>query len=221
MTPTGSCPSIKPGFTGYSPRTMCTSVPQMVVAVIRITASPWPGWGRATSSTAIRFFSLNTTAFIVCMFVSVSRTRFGPRSKPTPCRSKRHAAITAARCSRRAFRRSHRLRESSRRLGKNPRPAERHAACFDDGHDTLTRTQSVDPARGYPGVDGGRRHHHRHEHRKLHARANRPHRLWRLVSVRGLARDSRCMTARPTSSGEPALCGGHQPGSTQSRLCPK
>ena len=40
MTPTGSCPRISPGLTGYSPRTMCTSVPQMVVAVIRMTASP-------------------------------------------------------------------------------------------------------------------------------------------------------------------------------------
>ena len=42
MIPTGSCPRIRPGFTGYSPRTMCTSVPQIVVAVMRITASPSP-----------------------------------------------------------------------------------------------------------------------------------------------------------------------------------
>ena len=47
MTPTGSWPRIRPGLTGYSPRTMWTSVPQIVVAVIRMTASPAPGVGFA------------------------------------------------------------------------------------------------------------------------------------------------------------------------------
>ena len=51
MTPTGSWPMTKPGFTGYSPRTMWRSVPQIVVNVTRITASPTPAWGRFTSST--------------------------------------------------------------------------------------------------------------------------------------------------------------------------
>ena len=67
MTPTGSWPRIEPGLTGYSPRTMCTSVPQIVVAVMRMTASPDPAVGRGTSSTAIWSFPWNTTAFIVRM----------------------------------------------------------------------------------------------------------------------------------------------------------
>jgi hypothetical protein len=46
---------------------MCTSVPQIVVVVIRITASPARGIGFATSSIAIRFFPLNTMAFIFFM----------------------------------------------------------------------------------------------------------------------------------------------------------
>ena len=51
MTPTGSCPRTSPGRTGYSPFTMWTSVPQIVVMVTLISASPGPGRGRATSST--------------------------------------------------------------------------------------------------------------------------------------------------------------------------
>ena len=51
MTPTGSWPRIRPGRTGYSPLTMWTSVPQIVVRVTRIRASPGPGRGRSTSST--------------------------------------------------------------------------------------------------------------------------------------------------------------------------
>ena len=51
MTPTGSWPRISPGRTGYSPLTMWTSVPQIVVSVTRIRASPGPGRGRSTSST--------------------------------------------------------------------------------------------------------------------------------------------------------------------------
>ena len=45
MTPTGSWPRISPGRTGYSPLTMWTSVPQIVVAVMRMTASPAFGRG--------------------------------------------------------------------------------------------------------------------------------------------------------------------------------
>src|SRR4051812_33796447 len=48
---------------------MCTSVPQIVVAVMRIRACPQAGCGFGTSSSASRFFSLNTTAFIV--FIAV------------------------------------------------------------------------------------------------------------------------------------------------------
>lgn len=42
MTPTGSCPITSPGRTGYSPLTICRSVPQIVVVVTRISASPGP-----------------------------------------------------------------------------------------------------------------------------------------------------------------------------------
>ena len=72
MTPTGSWPSTRPGLTGYSPRTMCTSVPQIVVAVIRMTASPGPGTGFGTSSMPICPLPRNTTAFIVVMIAAFS-----------------------------------------------------------------------------------------------------------------------------------------------------
>src|SRR5262245_27352996 len=85
MTPTGSWPRISPGRTGYSPRTMWTSVPQMVVAVMRITASPKPARGRDTSSTAMQSFPLNTTAFIVAI--------------RAPCRSEGSTQETTADCS--------------------------------------------------------------------------------------------------------------------------
>jgi hypothetical protein len=39
MTPTGSCPTVKPFATGYSPFRICTSVPQIVVVVTRSSAS--------------------------------------------------------------------------------------------------------------------------------------------------------------------------------------
>ena len=51
MTPTGSWPSTRPGRTAYSPFTMCTSVPQMVVVVMRTTASPARGIGFGRSTT--------------------------------------------------------------------------------------------------------------------------------------------------------------------------
>ena len=43
MTPTGSWPMTRPGRTGYSPLTMWRSVPQIVVVVTRMTASPDAG----------------------------------------------------------------------------------------------------------------------------------------------------------------------------------
>src|SRR5688572_25834429 len=46
------------------------SVPQIVVVVILMTASPACGLGRDTSSTATRSLPLNTTAFIVCMSIT-------------------------------------------------------------------------------------------------------------------------------------------------------
>lgn len=42
MTPTGSCPMTSPGRTGYSAVTICRSIPQIVVVVTRISASPGP-----------------------------------------------------------------------------------------------------------------------------------------------------------------------------------
>src|SRR5215213_1146699 len=65
MTPTGSWPMTSPLLTGYSPRTMCRSVPQIVVSVTRITASPTPALGLSTSSTRILFLPRKTLAFIL------------------------------------------------------------------------------------------------------------------------------------------------------------
>ena len=64
MTPTGSWPMMRPGLTGYSPLTMWTSVPQIVVSVTRITASPGPGADAATSSTRMSFGPWKTVARI-------------------------------------------------------------------------------------------------------------------------------------------------------------
>src|SRR6476646_10090849 len=60
---------IRPGLTGYSPFRMCRSVPQIVVKVTRITASPTPAVGRGTSSTRIWFGPRNTLAFIFSMAI--------------------------------------------------------------------------------------------------------------------------------------------------------
>ena len=54
MTPTGSWPTIRPGATGYSPRRMCTSVPQIVVIVTRTIASVGPHSGIGRSCSMIR-----------------------------------------------------------------------------------------------------------------------------------------------------------------------
>src|SRR6476469_7430689 len=67
ITPTGSCPSTRPGRTGYSPFTMCTSVPQIVVVVIRITAWPARGTGFGRSSMASVPTPRKATAFMVAM----------------------------------------------------------------------------------------------------------------------------------------------------------
>src|SRR5687767_13541257 len=64
MTPTGSCPMTRPGATGYSPRTMWRSVPQIVVSVTRMTASPAPARGRSTSSIPNLWVLRKTFAFI-------------------------------------------------------------------------------------------------------------------------------------------------------------
>src|SRR3982751_509533 len=67
---------INPGRTEYSPRKMCTSVPQIVVRVTRITASPIPALGRGTSSTRMSSTPWNTAAFIV-----LTPVRFSVRSR--------------------------------------------------------------------------------------------------------------------------------------------
>src|SRR5450759_4433318 len=54
-----------PGRTGYSPLTIWTSVPQIVVVVTRITASPAPACGRGTSSTRMSPGPWKTVARIV------------------------------------------------------------------------------------------------------------------------------------------------------------
>ena len=73
MTPTGSWPMIRPGRTGYSPLRMWMSVPQIVVVVTRMTASPTPARGSGTYSTRMSPGPWNTVARIV----SVSRTQTG------------------------------------------------------------------------------------------------------------------------------------------------
>jgi hypothetical protein len=54
---------------------MWTSVPQIVVVVILMTASPARGTGLGTSSTAIRSLPLKTTAFIDFMTTSADDSR--------------------------------------------------------------------------------------------------------------------------------------------------
>src|SRR4029079_18678858 len=70
MTPTGSWPTVRPSFTGYSPFRMWTSVPQIVVSVTRISASPTPGTGRGTSRSPIFPFPSKTAARIAVDIVS-------------------------------------------------------------------------------------------------------------------------------------------------------
>ena len=65
MTPTGSWPMTSPGRTGYSPLRMWTSVPQIVVVVTRMTASPAPARGFGTASTRMSFGPWKTVARMV------------------------------------------------------------------------------------------------------------------------------------------------------------
>ena len=65
MTPTGSWPTMRPFATGYSPRQMCESVPQIVVVVTFTTASVGPGAGLPTSSMWMSWTSWKTAARIV------------------------------------------------------------------------------------------------------------------------------------------------------------
>src|SRR5690606_25120490 len=65
ITPTGSWPTVSPGATGYSPLRICTSVPQMVVVVMRIRASLGPTSGMGLSASSIRPGSTNTAALII------------------------------------------------------------------------------------------------------------------------------------------------------------
>ena len=69
---------------------MCTSVPQMVVAVMRITASPPFGLGFGTSSIRRSLTPRNTTTFIVSMIHLTMRgtRKVVPRAplSRTPCR---------------------------------------------------------------------------------------------------------------------------------------
>ena len=65
MTPTGSWPMVRPWATGYSPLRMCTSVPQIVVVVIRTSASSGPTSGTGFSSSTMRPGSTKIAAFIM------------------------------------------------------------------------------------------------------------------------------------------------------------
>src|SRR5262245_61845345 len=69
MTPTGSCPTILPGATGYSPFRMCTSVPQIVVSVTRSSASVGPTSGIGRSWMTMRPGRSKTAAFMVFFIV--------------------------------------------------------------------------------------------------------------------------------------------------------
>jgi len=82
MIPTGSWPTINPLATGYSPRRMCTSVPQIVVVLILTSASRGPTSGTGRDSRTIRPGSANTAAIIFGMGSSVVRPH-GKRDGPT------------------------------------------------------------------------------------------------------------------------------------------
>src|SRR6188474_2482106 len=64
MMPTGSWPTMRPLRTGYSPRRMWTSVPQIVVVLIRSRASSGPTSGTGRDSRTILPGSANIAAFI-------------------------------------------------------------------------------------------------------------------------------------------------------------
>ena len=90
MTPAGSCPTTGPGATGYSPRQMCESVPQMLVVVMRTMASVGPHVGRGTSSRWMSRTSLNTAARMVpaiCVASLAAVRRHYPLHAREPVRS--------------------------------------------------------------------------------------------------------------------------------------
>jgi hypothetical protein len=64
ITPTGSCPMVRPLATGYSPFRMWMSVPQIVAVVIFSTASSGPGAGMDFSSSTMRPASTKIAALI-------------------------------------------------------------------------------------------------------------------------------------------------------------
>ena len=70
ITPTGSCPTIRPGATGYSARQMCESVPQIVVVVTRTIASVGPQTGTGTSSIWMSCGPANTAARIIVVMAA-------------------------------------------------------------------------------------------------------------------------------------------------------
>src|SRR5579872_310786 len=70
MTPTGSWPIVSPLATGYSPFRMWTSVPQIVVVVIRMRASSGPTSGIGFSPSTMRPGSAKIAAFIVAISVA-------------------------------------------------------------------------------------------------------------------------------------------------------
>src|SRR5579864_6287187 len=73
MMPTASWPIVNPAATGYSPRTMCRSVPHIVVSRTWITASPGPALGMGFSSRPNLLGARKTLACITprgsCLFL--------------------------------------------------------------------------------------------------------------------------------------------------------
>src|SRR5574337_434134 len=71
---------VNPFATGYSPFRMCTSVPQIVVVVIRRSASKGPGEGTAFSSITIRPGSTNMAAFIILGMTDIPSIGYSGRT---------------------------------------------------------------------------------------------------------------------------------------------
>src|SRR5512144_1216704 len=97
---------VRPGATGYSPFAMCTSVPQIVVVVMRTRASVGPTAGIGFSTSSRRPGATKTVAFIVVFMVgiasapalsrSVNRRGFRARcpAKPSQTGARRGGAET-------------------------------------------------------------------------------------------------------------------------------
>src|SRR5436305_14763686 len=85
MTPTDSCPNVRPGSTGSAPFTVCTSEVQISAAVVRTTASSGPGTGIGFSTTAVSPTLLITNARIVAAIcVVLSAGMAGGDAGPAP-----------------------------------------------------------------------------------------------------------------------------------------